>query len=465
MKAIATRREFLLAAGAAAIVGAPLIDPPSAFAAGYVRRNVANLAAKDPVLVSYSKAIAAMQALSTSNPLNPLSWNYQAAIHGTTLSGSNSAWNTCTHGSYFFWAWHRMYLYWFERIIRKMSGDSSWALPYWDWTTNTHFPAPFQDATSKLYTSHRNSAINNGTGSLPASDVSYTTAFTFHDFTQASSSLEGVPHGQVHVDIGGWMGQVPTAAQDPIFFLHHCNIDRLWNLWLAQGSRSDPLGDSTWKNTTFTFFDENGNAVISKACDVLRASAQLQYTYEGEPAQVFQDCFRIRIPWLLWQEVNLIHWPLPPIELKAHIVRIPLDISTVREKMLAVSRQPNQRLVLKLEGVEAPTAPGASWEVYLGSPEGTRLTTDIPTYLGNVVLFGSGIRSETHHGEFKPASFTFHISHKLISVIASNSNPLLTFMPHGILINGKPSIPEVLAPIKIGSVSLAIGTETEQKLP
>ncbi len=72
--------------------------------------------ATDPVLVSYRKAIKAMKLLPTSNPL---SWNYQAAIHRTTLSGSYTAWNTCQHGTHFFWSWHRMYLYWFERIIRK----------------------------------------------------------------------------------------------------------------------------------------------------------------------------------------------------------------------------------------------------------------------------------------------------------------------------------------------------------
>ena len=27
------------------------------------------------------------------------------------------------------------------------------------------------------------------------------------------------------------MGSVPTAAYDPIFWAHHCMIDRLWYLW------------------------------------------------------------------------------------------------------------------------------------------------------------------------------------------------------------------------------------------
>ena len=38
-------------------------------------------------------------------------------------------------------------------------------------------------------------------------------------------------HNRVHVWIGGAMADVPTAPNDPVFFLHHCNIDRLWALW------------------------------------------------------------------------------------------------------------------------------------------------------------------------------------------------------------------------------------------
>ena len=65
--------------------------------------DVGGMSATDPVLVSYGKAVQAMQALPDANPL---SWAYQVAIHGTTLSGSKTAWDTCQHGNYFFWSWH-----------------------------------------------------------------------------------------------------------------------------------------------------------------------------------------------------------------------------------------------------------------------------------------------------------------------------------------------------------------------
>jgi tyrosinase len=48
------------------------------------------------------------------------------------------------------------------------------------------------------------------------------------------TSLEGI-HDTIHVDVGGYghMGDPTVAAFDPIFWLHHCNVDRLLALWQA----------------------------------------------------------------------------------------------------------------------------------------------------------------------------------------------------------------------------------------
>jgi tyrosinase len=83
---------------------------------------------------------------------------------------------------------------------------------------------------------------------IPAFDNNY---FTFgadgpEDSTSASfrAALEGFAetdavksknesqmHNGVHVWVGGMMGSVPPAPNDPVFWLHHCNIDRIWALW------------------------------------------------------------------------------------------------------------------------------------------------------------------------------------------------------------------------------------------
>jgi tyrosinase len=50
------------------------------------------------------------------------------------------------------------------------------------------------------------------------------------DWASVSDRLEDL-HDQVHVWVGGDMQDVTTAAYDPLFFAHHCMIDRLWYLW------------------------------------------------------------------------------------------------------------------------------------------------------------------------------------------------------------------------------------------
>jgi hypothetical protein len=92
-------------------------------------------------------------------------------------------------------------------------------------------------------------------------------------FANAYGDLELQPHNVVHSALGGLMGDPLTAAQDPIFWLHHANIDRLWNRWLQKGQgRADPT-DSAWLNTTFTFYDEAGHAVYLRAPKSLIQSA------------------------------------------------------------------------------------------------------------------------------------------------------------------------------------------------
>ena len=43
--------------------------------------------------------------------------------------------------------------------------------------------------------------------------------------------MEGTPHGAAHVSFNGPINFVPEAPKDPLFFLLHCNVDRLWALW------------------------------------------------------------------------------------------------------------------------------------------------------------------------------------------------------------------------------------------
>jgi tyrosinase len=100
--------------------------------------------------------------------------------------------------------------------------------------------------------------------------------------------LEAQPHDVIHVVVGGngWMRDPNLAARDPIFWLHHANIDRLWNHWLAQdGGRRNPTS-GPWATAIFTFVDESGAIVRLTGADVVDSARQLHYRYDDEPVAV-----------------------------------------------------------------------------------------------------------------------------------------------------------------------------------
>jgi len=453
-----TRRVFLRVSAktvaSATILGSPLLRPQSAFAVPVrLRRDVGNLSANSSVIKSYAKAVKAMKALPTSDPR---SWAYQAAIHGTMASPPMTAWNTCEHGTLYFWSWHRMYLHYFERIVRKMSGNPKWALPYWNYesASERELPAPFRDPASPLYEAMRGSGWNSGASSLPAWAVDTSAGMGILDYALASGSLEGTPHGAVHVMIGGLMGSVPTAARDPIFWLHHSNIDRLWNLWLAQGGgRSNPLSDVAWKTNKYTFFDENRNQVQLTGCDVLRAALQLHYRYEGEPAQVNQYCFRLP-PWIFEREV-LFRWPIPPFALTARQV-VQTDVTRFRERLQTVARNTNASILVRLSNVIASKQPQTVWQIFLAPPTVKRLDPGGPYFVGTLAMFGAGVRG-SH--EFKPANFTFVADKAVQAALRGGAKKFaLTFVAAGPLVNGKPSKPQIGAKVRVGSVGILVQT-------
>jgi len=474
-----TRRGFLESTGKAvagaavtraavgAVLGAELFGAGRVFGGPvFVRRNVGKMKEDDPILVSYRKAIKKMRALPDTNPL---SWAYQGGIHWTTLPFPTPTvdWDKCEHGTDFFWSWHRMYLYWFERIVRKMSEDKDWAVPYWNWGPGSDFklPAPFRDTTSDLYTVHRDPAINAGTGSLNPAAVSVTSSFALTNFFSANGNIQN-PHGAVHVETGGasgWMTSVSTAAQDPIFYVHHSNVDRLWNLWLAQGGgRSDPTMNATWTGKTYEFFDESGTSVKMSACEILRAADQLHYKYEGEPPQVLEYCKKRRPERILeFAQEPLIEVPGPPVELNGQdvTVQLPLPLRETRERAMSVAGSASDTLLLQLDGIEAELQPGVAWGIWVGLGKGAEAVAEIPSHVGALSLFGAGIRGEMKEmqHEFTAARAVFPLNRAMQEALKAGGESVeVRFVPLGILVDGKATRPTVKAPVKVAKISVVI---------
>ncbi|GFP57656.1 hypothetical protein ACSS6W_009960 [Trichoderma asperelloides] len=68
------------------------------------------------------------------------------------------------------------------------------------------------------------------------------TIYAFEKFSEMANMLEGLPHAQIHSVIFGDMGPA-TSPNEPLFFLHHGNIDRAWAKW--QGRNATRLADYT----------------------------------------------------------------------------------------------------------------------------------------------------------------------------------------------------------------------------
>ncbi|HEX8210048.1 MAG TPA: tyrosinase family protein [Longimicrobium sp.] len=438
------RRQFLksvsAAAGAFALGGgAPgalaALSPKRAGAAGvvpFVRRNINTFSAAQ--LASLRNGIAVMKGRP---PNNPTSWLYQANIHGTYDTPVLPVWNTCQHGHYMFLSWHRMYLYFFERILRAASGDPTLALPYWNYlpATARALPAPFRTpvAGNPLYVAQRNTGINAGTTTLPDWAVSNAAAYAFTNFTATTSpwgqsfgggvvtgaqhftnrtgSLESIPHNQIHNLVGGpgWMGDPNMAARDPIFWLHHANIDRLWAGWIALGGgRSNPSGaspaDMQWKNLQFSFFDENGTAVQMSGQQVVNTAQQLNYVYDTgvtiDPK--LQDLLRrLRLFYVV------VRWPrIPdpdpgplrqqvPVELGRGVTRTRVGIprAALRGLTAAAAGESAERVFLTLEGVSFRQNPGVVFHVFVNAPAAVlerqqqSPDTSSPFYAGTLDFF------------------------------------------------------------------------------
>ncbi len=409
--------------------GTPALAP-------FVRQSVATLSAAQ--IASFRHGIQMMMSRPATDPT---SFTFQANIHGTYDNAATAeqmlVWNNCEHGSYFFLSWHRMYLYFFDRILRAASGDSNLVLPYWDWTdpTQRSLPAPFRlpaNASNPLYIAppNRPAGLDAGTAILGANTVSYSGAFgdvpfdspvgsgasfggqiasPMH-FNAPHGAFESQPHDVVHVALGGLMSDPNTAAQDPIFWLHHANIDRMWGRWLAQGGgRADP-GDAAWLDTRFTFYDEAGHAVYLTGAEVINTAAQLNYRYDDMMQMQMQHII-VPHPVLLAMQGHAAPFiiasigtvphaqstqPVPvesaahPITLAGQLahVQVPVDAAAFnRMRMLMAGNRP-RKIILRLNDIRYDRPGSVYYEVYVDPPKGQTLDPSTPGYVGNLSLFG-----------------------------------------------------------------------------
>src|SRR5262249_2444388 len=335
-----SRRAFTH--GSAVIATATLLPSQSrSQPALRVRRSVDDLIAeKDPTIEAYRRAVEVMMKREVTDKT---SWWFLANIHDVPdaeyaqHASLLKYWRQCPHKNYFFLSWHRAYLHFFERIVRKASGDPDFVLPYWHYDDPKHVSLPTcflpddeefgkppeKDPTAPSlrrnplarvnrhpYVDHRwiglGDAVRETAATLSldrfAVDNKLDALKGFggvrtKDLLTAESAggMENAPHNLVHrvMGIEGDLGTPETAARDPVFWLHHANVDRIWTKWTdpARG-HIPPIDDDVWMTTKFTFVDEDGKDVVLTGADVLDNQFQLGYRYDDEPVRTQQYDFR-----------------------------------------------------------------------------------------------------------------------------------------------------------------------------
>jgi tyrosinase len=430
-----------------------------------VRKNVWKLKPTDKTLEWYERAVTAMKARPIAEAT---SWRYQAAIHEynratdpfrqsndvlPTAGERQKYWTQCQHGSWYFLSWHRMYLYHFETIVaaevEKLGGPADWALPYWNYSDDrdanarllpTAFRSPKKNdgSDNALFVNTRTPDCNAGRQFADDSDVAIAGPLREPDFVSLSfgtgfggpqtnfmhsgnliGSLELTPHGNMHMAVGGLMQSFSTAALDPIFWLHHANIDRLWKKWIALGGgRDNPTSDTAWMNQTFTFFDENGAQKTFTGAQIVNTVTQLGYRYDDDPL----------VYWPYFWPYVIAPTPPPPPAPSASPAPTP-DQQVKSQEPLANVQQPvrltdkrqdvkiavpqaarsvfttsqaakfaGERWILQLQDIQYDAPVGVSYMLFLNLPDGGPDPDHTsPNYIGTLGFFGK-TESGTHPG-------------------------------------------------------------------
>lgn len=176
------------------------------------------------------------------------------------------------HNNFGFLPWHRALLLDLERELQQI--DPSVTIPYWkfDEPSQNLFTESFigadGDGFAEFSSSNplRNWQVNgvpginrthrfieNGQATFVIGEIATLSLGGPSNLYDEFRFMEGNPHGTTHTSFSGWVSGINTAARDPLFFLLHCNVDRLWAKWQWVNDRFDRTQSSSFTaqgNTT-----------------------------------------------------------------------------------------------------------------------------------------------------------------------------------------------------------------------
>ncbi|MBV8298056.1 MAG: tyrosinase family protein [Candidatus Eremiobacteraeota bacterium] len=481
----------------------------------YTRQNVWKNGGDfdDPVILAYAQGVAGMKARALATPtswrfygaihgFDPDLWQQLGYFDPNEPQPSDDLiaqfWKQCQHGSWYFEPWHRGYLIAIEANIRAIvqqqpNAPANWALPYWNYfnPNENQLPPAFAradwpgDGPNPLYVAQRYGPNNDGNVYVPVDQINLD-AMQDPDFTGVASGgspgfggvdtgfehggpvhggIETQPHDYVHGLVGGadpnspdpnnpnpgLMSDPDTAGLDPIFYLHHANIDRLWQVWRQNPSSHVDPPDPNWVDGPGNIQERifampmppNGDA-WNYTPGQMSDFSTLDYTYDDLSPQVaVQPHRRLQLfgaapelvkaqgaaPVPSGKNVELMGASPTPLKLSgAGEVRTAVQLDTgVRQKVTQsfaavpeTAKEPD-RVFLNLENVTGLND-STAFQVYVGLPQGASPADHPELRAGSIALFGvrkASLTDDEHAG--KGLTFVLEITKIVDALHLSNS--------------------------------------------
>jgi hypothetical protein len=331
------------------------------------------------------------------------------------------------------------------------------------------------------------------THALKSQSTDIDSALTGHaQFEDYQDDIENGVHGYIHCSVAvncpvADMGAVPYSSNDPIFCIHHANIDRLWSCWRHMPGHQNPMDDA-FVNQPFTFVDARGRPVTHQVGDLFKGHL-IDYQYEQEMACARSPALTVAAPLASPATASSAKTPAAtpaqslttgpvmrmgePLNITAHKTTVKLTPSSeamnatqtetqteTQTHALSLAVRPG-RAKLVLRGIQFEDHPGTMFHIYL-QPSGTEapkvhvgtLSFFALPRAGNAANAASG--SQEHAHASKPMNRTLDVTQALQQLTAQQQDQISVVIEAG---NGRegdasPAVLNENARMQIKSIEL-----------
>ncbi|RDX80749.1 hypothetical protein CR513_38670, partial [Mucuna pruriens] len=219
------------------------------------------------------------------------------------------------------------------------------------------------------------------------------------------------------------MGILYSAARDPIFFSHHSNVDRIWNIWKTKipGGRRKDFIDDDWLESSFFFYDENKNYVRVKVKDSLD-SRKLGYDYQ-----------HVDIPWLTARFKP--KYLVPRLGAKQAFnfktLRFPLTLNSTERSIVnrpkLQSRNKGEKEEVLVIDIDYDRSEGVKFDVFINDQDDDQIGPDNSEFAGSFMTLP---HSHVHGNKMINTSFRLAITDLLKDLeVKDDDDIVVTLVP------------------------------------